>query len=648
MDLNDLKSTVSNLSLYDLKAGFRKAQNAVMNYTEMEAKVREASNNEPWGASSTLMQEIANGTFNYQTLNEIMPMIYRRFTEKSAEEWRQIYKALQLLEFLIKHGSERVIDDARGHIALLKMLRQFHFIDQNGKDQGINVRNRAKELADLLGDVDRIRTERKKARSSKNKYTGVEGGATLGGGFSSGSGSGSRYGGFGSESAGYGGGGSGGEGGGGSTTFGGYSGGVYGDGGGFGGQTSDFQDSGGRGDRFEAYDEFDDDDGGQRPAPSSTRASKRPEQRVGVKKTTEPPKKKEPEVDLFSFDDPVQSSTSAAAPAAAFNGSGLASFGAPNNNPTADDDDDEFDDFVEATPTQTAAPARPFAQTAMPVTSAASSTAHFASPQPLSAPQQADIGHMVSMSSISPAPSSAGTPGVNYSAFSVPAATVASPMQPVKPAGFQSSGANYFGTVPAQAPSAPSGAGFSGMPSLSSNAPSTMANMKPVPAKSAAPAAGGDAFGALWGKASAGIKKSNTPTSGPTMGQLAKEKSAAGIWGAPNAGSSGGSAAPKTGGSESNKAGPSSRPTCGQKVNPVSIMFDEPRRRRPRSSRTQSTPLSSSKPSSPFAIHFMIHYICAATPPSLSGLAPIQSHRASGIWPAATAVPFLLARAGAC
>jgi epsin len=27
MDINDLKNTVSNLTLYDLKAGFRKAQN---------------------------------------------------------------------------------------------------------------------------------------------------------------------------------------------------------------------------------------------------------------------------------------------------------------------------------------------------------------------------------------------------------------------------------------------------------------------------------------------------------------------------------------------------------------------------------------------------------------------------------------------
>lgn len=62
MDLSSLKDTVSNLTLYDLKAGVRKVQNgkhrhamrycprdqlqwlmifatAVMNYTEMESKV---------------------------------------------------------------------------------------------------------------------------------------------------------------------------------------------------------------------------------------------------------------------------------------------------------------------------------------------------------------------------------------------------------------------------------------------------------------------------------------------------------------------------------------------------------------------------------------------------------------------------------
>ena len=88
-----------------------------------------------------------------------MPCIYSRFMEKEARQWREIYKvrdkrspitviyhiyvssilqSLQLLEHLIKHGSERVVDDARSHIHAIKMLRNFHYIDDKGKDQGIN------------------------------------------------------------------------------------------------------------------------------------------------------------------------------------------------------------------------------------------------------------------------------------------------------------------------------------------------------------------------------------------------------------------------------------------------------------------------------------------------------------------------------
>lgn len=414
-----------------------------------------------------------------QTLNEIMPMIYRRFTEKSAEEWRQIYKALQLLEFLIKHGSERVIDDARGHITLLKMLRQFHFIDQNGKDQGINVRNRAKELTELLGDVERIRSERKKARATKTKYTGVEGGAFAGG-------SSSRYGGFGSESAGYGGG---------------FSGGVYGDGGGFGGQSDDYGESTqGRSDNFEEYDEFEE---GDRPA-RQTRRTERP----AAAKQPEAPKKKEPEVDLFSFDEPA--TTSAPAPAAPIQSSGLADLAGGSTAPAADDDD-EFDDFQSA-----------------PTASAAS----FAAPQPVSATQQTNISNL--MSSASPAPAAAAGP--NYSSFSTPmtatpaAAPAPTQAQAPKPTTFQPSGPNYFGNVQSTQGSSASTPAATATPS----GPSSMASMRPVVSnKPAAPAAaGGDAFGALWGKASGGIKKTET-TAGPAMGQLAKEKSAAGIWGAP-------------------------------------------------------------------------------------------------------------------
>ena len=43
-----------------------------------------------------------------------------------------------LLEYLIKNGSERVIDDARAHISMVKVMRNFFYIDDKGKDEGIN------------------------------------------------------------------------------------------------------------------------------------------------------------------------------------------------------------------------------------------------------------------------------------------------------------------------------------------------------------------------------------------------------------------------------------------------------------------------------------------------------------------------------
>ena len=139
------------------------------------------------------MQEIAQATFNYHDFNESMPTIFRRFVEKEAHDWRQIYKALQLLEYIVKNGSERVVDEARAHLSTIKILRNFHYIDEQGKDQGVNIRARAKELAALLSDFDTIRAERRKARANRAKYQGV--GSSD---FVPGSGSG-RYGGFSSD-----------------------------------------------------------------------------------------------------------------------------------------------------------------------------------------------------------------------------------------------------------------------------------------------------------------------------------------------------------------------------------------------------------------------------------------------------------------
>ena len=77
------------------------------------------------------------------------------------KNWRQVYKALTLLEYLIKNGHERVVHNARDHQYEIKGLSHFEYIDEKGKDQGINVRNRSKEIVALLNDPERIKEERR-------------------------------------------------------------------------------------------------------------------------------------------------------------------------------------------------------------------------------------------------------------------------------------------------------------------------------------------------------------------------------------------------------------------------------------------------------------------------------------------------------
>ncbi|KAH6571041.1 hypothetical protein BASA60_007380 [Batrachochytrium salamandrivorans] len=182
-----------------------KVKNAIMNYSEYEAKVYDATNNDPWGTSSTLMMDIANAV-TIMTSSIQSTSAYKSQLGQHGDRLTR-YIALQLLEYLIKHGSEKVIDSARGHIYELRVLLHYNYIDEKRKDHGMNVKNRAKEIIELLESDEKIRTERIKAKENRSKYIGVDS-SSVGfagrGGTGSGNfgGSGSKYGGFGPGSAG--------------------------------------------------------------------------------------------------------------------------------------------------------------------------------------------------------------------------------------------------------------------------------------------------------------------------------------------------------------------------------------------------------------------------------------------------------------
>ena len=85
----------------------RTLKNVVKNYSDAQVKVREATSNDPWGPSSTLMSEIADLTYNVMAFTEIMQMVWKRLND-DGKNWRHVYKSLVVLDYIIKTGSEKV------------------------------------------------------------------------------------------------------------------------------------------------------------------------------------------------------------------------------------------------------------------------------------------------------------------------------------------------------------------------------------------------------------------------------------------------------------------------------------------------------------------------------------------------------------
>lgn len=101
------KSSLFNVKTHKMPAIRRTLKNVVKNYSDAQVKVREATSNDPWGPSSTLMSEIADLTYNVVAFTEIMQMVWKRLND-DGKNWRHVYKSLVVLDYIIKTGSEKV------------------------------------------------------------------------------------------------------------------------------------------------------------------------------------------------------------------------------------------------------------------------------------------------------------------------------------------------------------------------------------------------------------------------------------------------------------------------------------------------------------------------------------------------------------
>ncbi len=69
--------------------------------------------------------------------NDIVDIIDKRLNDKG-KYWRHVLKALKVLDYCLHEGSELVVSWAKHNLYIIMTLREFTYIDEEGRDVGQN------------------------------------------------------------------------------------------------------------------------------------------------------------------------------------------------------------------------------------------------------------------------------------------------------------------------------------------------------------------------------------------------------------------------------------------------------------------------------------------------------------------------------
>ena len=83
------------------------------------------------------MAELSEASFNQYDFPDIVEIIEKRLND-SGKNWRHVFKALVVLDYLVRNGSEAVVKYAKKNLHIIKTLKEFQYIDDEGRDQGAN------------------------------------------------------------------------------------------------------------------------------------------------------------------------------------------------------------------------------------------------------------------------------------------------------------------------------------------------------------------------------------------------------------------------------------------------------------------------------------------------------------------------------
>jgi epsin len=89
--------------------------------------------------------------------------------QSKPNEWRRVLKTLNCIEFVIKNGSPQIVVNFKSEMYKLNSLTSFYF-QENGKDQGVFIRDKAALVTDLLTTEAKLMHERSEAFEYRKKF----------------------------------------------------------------------------------------------------------------------------------------------------------------------------------------------------------------------------------------------------------------------------------------------------------------------------------------------------------------------------------------------------------------------------------------------------------------------------------------------
>ncbi|XP_030924156.1 epsin-3 [Quercus lobata] len=158
-----------------LQEKYKNARLAFTDVTEAELLVEEATNNDPCSLDARIMTRIAEASLEIDDYWRIVDILHNRLSSNDWKRWRQSYKSLVLLGFLLTHGPEEFAEEFQCDTDVIQELGTFKHIDEKGFNWGISMQKKSDEILKLLGGGETLKQARLKALKVTKEIQGFGG-----------------------------------------------------------------------------------------------------------------------------------------------------------------------------------------------------------------------------------------------------------------------------------------------------------------------------------------------------------------------------------------------------------------------------------------------------------------------------------------